>query len=246
MSVCAISAVWKSYPHGGSELLVALALADWSDDDGRSLHPSMKAIARKTRLSVKQARRLVHDIIAAGFLEVVGHHAGGNPGEPRHYRLRLDRIAATPPVGGSRTTPAHGRTPADGTPPMEGRDPSHRCPSTPPAGGSLTVIEPSRTVSAMRMRKPDAQALDASFDRFWSAYPKKSDKKRARKAWDKLNPSDELATSIVARVTASAASPDWLKDGGQFIPLPSTYINGRRWEDEIKVATNPPARRVAL
>ena len=129
---------------------------------------------------------------------------------------------------------------------MEGRDPSHGCPSTPPTGGSLTVIEPSRTVSAVRMRKSDSQALDASFGGFWSAYPRKQDKKRARKAWDKLSPSDELVDVIVAHVTASAASPAWRKDGGQYIPLPSTYLNGRRWEDELAVAACQPARKVAL
>lgn len=25
---------------------------------------------------------------------------------------------------------------------------------------------------------------------------------------------------------------DWLKDNGQYIPYPSTWLNQRRWEDE--------------
>lgn len=27
-------------------------------------------------------------------------------------------------------------------------------------------------------------------------------------------------------------SKDWLKDNGQYIPYPSTWLNQRRWEDE--------------
>ena len=57
MSVRVMSLVWDGYPGGGSELLALLALADWSDDDGRC-YPSMASIGRKTRLSEKQARRL--------------------------------------------------------------------------------------------------------------------------------------------------------------------------------------------
>lgn len=143
-----MSVVFDHYPRGGSELLVALCLADWANDDGESLHPSIRAIARKSRLSAKQARRIVHEMIDAELLEVIANHAGGNPGDCRHYRLRLDRIAATPPAGV--------RAPADGTPPTQGRDPSHAGAFTPPTGGSQTVIEPS--VSIRAPRKPQARA----------------------------------------------------------------------------------------
>ena len=30
-------------------------------------------------------------------------------------------------------------------------------------------------------------------------------------------------------------STDWTKDNGQFIPYPTTYLNQRRWEDEIEI-----------
>ena len=36
------------------------------------------------------------------------------------------------------------------------------------------------------------------------------------------------------------ASADWQKDGGRYIPMASTWLNGRRWEDEDKPA--PSAR----
>lgn len=94
MSIRAMSLVWEHFPRGGSEKLVALALADWCDDDGRSLHPSMRAVAKKCVLSEAQARRIVHQLIDDGFLEVVGNEHGGAPGATRQYRLRLDRLTA--------------------------------------------------------------------------------------------------------------------------------------------------------
>lgn len=37
------------------------------------------------------------------------------------------------------------------------------------------------------------------------------------------------------------ASADWQKDGGQYIPLPTTWLNGERWEDVEQVEVQPPA-----
>ena len=63
MSVEVMSLVWKNYPKGGSEKLAMLALADWCNDQGGSLHPSINAIARKINVSESQARRIVHELI---------------------------------------------------------------------------------------------------------------------------------------------------------------------------------------
>ena len=29
------------------------------------------------------------------------------------------------------------------------------------------------------------------------------------------------------------ASDEWKRDGGRFIPHPATWLNGKRWEDEV-------------
>lgn len=70
------------------------------------------------------------------------------------------------------------------------------------------------------------------FSEFWAAYPRKQAKVDAVKAWKKLSPSPDLVTRIITSVQHACDSPAWRKDGGQFIPYPATYINGRRWEDE--------------
>lgn len=70
------------------------------------------------------------------------------------------------------------------------------------------------------------------FAQFWAAYPKRKDKAKAQKAFAKLHPNEQLLAEILAALDWQKQSPDWLKDGGQFVPYASSYLNGRRWEDE--------------
>jgi hypothetical protein len=77
------------------------------------------------------------------------------------------------------------------------------------------------------------------FDDFWTCYPRREGKQAAVKAWQKLRPDETLRKRIVTAVKAAARSRQWTKDDGQFIPLPATYLNGRRWEDELLVRVAP-------
>jgi hypothetical protein len=71
------------------------------------------------------------------------------------------------------------------------------------------------------------------FARFWALYPRKVSKDASRKAWDKLDLSAELFETIIQALGAQSLSVDWTKDNGQFIPHASTWLNGKRWEDEV-------------
>ena len=70
-------------------------------------------------------------------------------------------------------------------------------------------------------------------DQFWPTYPRHEDKKKAASAMDNLNPGDEMKADIMRGLMAQVKSEQWGKDNGQFIPHPTTYINGARWEDEF-------------
>ena len=72
---------------------------------------------------------------------------------------------------------------------------------------------------------------DVLFAKFWSAYPRKVGKDVARKAFDKRKPSTELVDLMVQAVNRQKMTPQWAKEGGQFIPHPSTWINEGRWMD---------------
>jgi uncharacterized protein YdaU (DUF1376 family) len=68
------------------------------------------------------------------------------------------------------------------------------------------------------------------FEEFWKAYPNKKDKQKAIVAWAKHEP--DLAKVLKALKTQKN-SEQWKRDNGQFIPLPTTWLNGARWEDEV-------------
>jgi hypothetical protein len=54
----------------------------------------------------------------------------------------------------------------------------------------------------------------------------------ALKAWRRL-PSPDLVATIMTTLERFRSSPDWLKDHGKFIPHAATWLNGRRWEDDL-------------
>ena len=72
-----------------------------------------------------------------------------------------------------------------------------------------------------------------AFDRFWQAYPKKQKKLDAQKAWRKLNPDPEFAERIIRDVKQRSQLFDWQKENAKYVPMPTTYLNGRRCEDEL-------------
>lgn len=74
--------------------------------------------------------------------------------------------------------------------------------------------------------------IQTDFDLFWSAYPRKTAKGAARKAWARLSPDTVTVQKMLDALTWQRVQPQWLKDGGQYIPMPATYLNQERWEDE--------------
>jgi len=94
------------------------------------------------------------------------------------------------------------------------------------------TLAPYKEKSKRRERE-DKSVGNEKFDLFWTAYPKKVAKKYARKAWDKLDITDSLQTSILAAIELQKGTEAWQKDGGQFIPHPATWLNGGNWENEV-------------
>lgn len=70
------------------------------------------------------------------------------------------------------------------------------------------------------------------FEQFWNAYPRKQNRGRAEKAWQSLAPSEPLTVKILQAVEEAKTSEDWRKEGGQFIPHPSSWLNAKGWLDE--------------
>lgn len=139
-----MSQVWESFPGSGSELLGMLALADWSDDNGRCF-PAVSSIAKRMRLSRSQAQRVVHQLIDDGFLVVTANALGGSPTQTRHYRIVLSRLTGRTDATPTGSAHATGSTGATGR--THAQEGSHPCAIRGSAHATLTVIEPSLTVN---------------------------------------------------------------------------------------------------
>ncbi|WP_124353290.1 hypothetical protein [Pseudomonas chlororaphis] len=80
---------------------------------------------------------------------------------------------------------------------------------------------------------PAPAMVENLFPKFWKLYPRKVGKDKAEKAWAKLKVTMALYDTMAAALAKQVLTPEWTKDKGQFIPHPSTWLNGKRWEDEI-------------
>lgn len=74
------------------------------------------------------------------------------------------------------------------------------------------------------------------FDTFWQAYPRKIAKSKALDSWNKIEVDECLLATILTAIENQKKSDQWLKNGGEFIPYPATWLNGKRWEDELAAA----------
>ena len=79
------------------------------------------------------------------------------------------------------------------------------------------------------VEKKKEEILKELFGVFWESYPLKQTKKPSLLKWMHLTPMEALA--IIEDVDKRKKNDDrWIRG---YIPQPLTYINQRRWEDEI-------------
>lgn len=130
MSIEVMTLVWKHYPEGGSELLLALALADWADDQGGHIFPSVSTMALKTRQSDRNVQYLLAKMKEVGWLEQI--EAGGTIDGKKlatSYRIPIERLPLGV-VGPVKTLhPSDGCKPAHG--PVKGLSPTGETGCTP-------------------------------------------------------------------------------------------------------------------
>jgi len=74
---------------------------------------------------------------------------------------------------------------------------------------------------------------ETAFNEFWSAYPKKVNKKGCFKSFCKIKNLKEEMPLILDALERFKNSKGWQKDNGQYIPHPTTWINQERWKDEV-------------
>lgn len=73
-----------------------------------------------------------------------------------------------------------------------------------------------------------------NFELFWSVYPNKKSKKTAFEKFKRIDFKKTSFESIMISLEKQKQSDDWTKNGGQYVPMPQTWIFNERWTDEIQ------------
>jgi hypothetical protein len=208
MSYKILSPAWETNLSCPAKL-VLISLADQANDEGYCW-PSVQTLMKRTGLCERSIRGHLTDLENAGHLT-------------RGFRNGHSTVYNVHPIA-KDCTPAKNCIPAPHAPP-----PLHLMQDPPAPHAPITVIEPKE--ESKPLSNPDG------FDEFWSAYPRKVGKGEAKKLWAKLKVNGRLP-KVLSAIAAQKSTAQWKKDGGQFIPLPATWLRQGRWDDEVQQSTS--------
>ena len=81
------------------------------------------------------------------------------------------------------------------------------------------------------IKAKESEIIKKRFEDFWSIYPRKVKKQKAKEWFEKNKPTEELLVIMITALKKFIDSQEWKSSNGQFIPHPTTWLNQKRWED---------------
>lgn len=105
-------------------------------------------------------------------------------------------------------------------------------------GGSVPRPCQVSNLTKPNLTKPNLTEDVSAFEIFWTEYPNKVAKAKALESWKKLSTTerDKCVVQIKLQVSNNHFKGN---DGQDYIPHPATWLNQKRWEDEIKKNNTP-------
>ena len=97
--------------------------------------------------------------------------------------------------------------------------------------GKASEIQVSKKPEAANTPVPTIH-LPKGFEEFWKAYPNKKGKQAAARSYGYAIKKTTIEIMLSA-IEKQKRGADWLKEGGQYIPHPTTWLNQGRWDDEV-------------
>lgn len=106
--------------------------------------------------------------------------------------------------------------------------------------GESEVVKKETRVSTVK----EVNSISDLFNAFWEVYPRKQGKGNAKRWFNTHKPNKELVDKMIKTVTLYSKSVEWTKEKGKYIPHPTTWLNGERWEDEAPILGQDTKERV--
>lgn len=218
MSVQAITWALGCKTEKSSDKFVLLVLANYADQDG-FCWPHVGTIAELTVLSVRAIRRCLARLDGA-FLTIEKRRGTFGQQASSHYFLDLNNeiIAQTDVV-----SPSQGDIVA--------------------VAGCHDVTHYNDDPSNIYVNNTIVQN-DVLFDAWWKLYPRKQDKKKALAAWTKQG-CEKNAESLIEALKNQIANDAQYSGDQQYIPLPSSYLNKEKYNDEIVIRSRAESRETS-
>lgn len=163
-------------------------------------------------------RSAIKQLEACGYVTRQQSHGAGGQFSTNEYVIRERPVDAPPLAGFPPTVKPTTENPSAENPTQSNKD--IQIPPKAPQGGRR------------REAKEEPDWKPERFRGFWKFYPRGEAKQQAIRAWDRLKPSDELIDRMGRALKRQMQSADWLAGVG--VPYASTWLNQRRWEDEVK------------
>ena len=175
----------------------------------------LTCICREGRDAIQGA---IVELEEAGYIQRQQRHDENGKFAGNEYVIHEAPLTENPSTG----------KPLTGKPPQLNTKSINYLNNTPP-------IVPPKGKGRERKRKEPKTAPDwlpERFAAFWSSYPRGEGKQKAIEAWDKLQPDENLLRNMALGLMRQLQSSDWNRGVG--IPYASTWLNQRRWEDDVK------------
>lgn len=185
-----------------------------------------------TGLSESAVRENIVRLTEAGLLRSERRHRTDGSRTSNRYYLAVDG-----PFPPDDLAPESGAGPSAGNDGAYRRNPGGLAPESGGPNGNVSSTREIEPIAQPRAREAE---IDAAFERIWSQWPRKVDKKAARTAFGRAVRRAPIPTIGNAALISCRVWADWTQpDREQFVPYLATWLNKSRWESD------PPTPRSA-
>lgn len=179
-------------------------LARYADNETLQAFPSRETLGKRAFCNAKAVTKAIEELVLIGAV-IKQHRKQGESYQSNLYTLRRGGPILTPGRVSFDTGVG-----SDLTPPRVSDDP-------------LTI-----TTELEPLKGKPLKDIEHHFNNFWSEYPRKQGKGKAREAF-KTAVKNAGVDAVIAGAVRYGSDPN-LPDP-QFIPLPTTWLNQERWDD---------------
>ena len=217
--------------------------------DGRPLPFDQDRLRRLAMAFTPEEYRCLEAVVSEFFTLATGRQGA--------RVWRVTRADTEPAAAGERREAAGGKAAAAAKARWSKKSPAQDAPSNAPSmpEAMLQLCQPEPEPEPVLKTTPTPSgagpAEPAGFSRVWNSWPKsprKGGRSKCLEIWRRAK-LESAAGTICSHVEAMSLMPDWRKESGAYIPAPSVYLNGRRWDGaelfgQPAVAATPWARAV--